>query len=105
MEGVQIGQVNLPEKKLVYRLFEVLGSDGHTYWRMEKSKGGSLRPTGSYSLHRRACPECGKELLVCDCNAFFWKGACKHIAMHSEIMGKRAVSGSDSLGDPDRGQP
>ncbi|MCK4304943.1 MAG: hypothetical protein KAY24_11965 [Candidatus Eisenbacteria sp.] len=68
---------------VVYVLAEKIGKDGKTYWYMSKA-GTDKR----YSIHHRACGECGAEVLVCNCNSFFWKGECKHIRMFNEIRAK-----------------
>ena len=98
----QIGQCNLPEKGLAYRLIGRIGKDGKAYWRMEKVDKAGV--AAKYNLHYRNCPECGEEMLVCNCNAFFWKGECKHISMFLEIIAKRekeAGSGDGPAGVSD----
>lgn len=80
------------EKNQVYMLVERTGKDGKTYWYLAK-----VGTTKQYSIHRRECSECGVEVLVCNCNAFFWKGKCKHIGMFDEIRAKaKAVTEDDT---------
>jgi len=102
MDEEQIGQFNLPEKGLAYRLIGRVGKDGKAYWRMEKVDKAGV--AANYNLHYRDCPGCSEAMLVCNCNAFFWKGECKHVSMFTEIMTKRekeagSDDGSDGVSD------
>lgn len=81
------GQIS-PEPGVVYVLTEKHGKDGKTYWYMAK-----VGTDKQYSIHHRACGECGAEVLVCNCNSFFWKGGCKHIEMFNQIRAKVVAEG------------